>query len=262
MTSIIVRQFSQLLLLASPVLTLHWSLLDWLGYGTGTTAPVSIDLFVIVLSGPKEVVELKIRVLLILVGCCLVLLLDVLDHYLPKRDFDSFRALYLDELKQEWREFLGEEIRINVLHARRRWFFPLIRIFYWTWNDGFAQTHLDGNLFLTTWQGVAGETFRRRRPLLVDFRESKNQILRFYERWLPFNQFHLWPRQISKTKELCCILSIPMFISSQKLSPKWRPVGVINLDTLSDAGADFLVSNQEELSKYFMDYGKIIAYLG
>src|SRR5207244_1627026 len=113
-----------------------------------------------------------------------------------------------------------------------------------TLNDGFAPQDLDANLFISTWQGVAGKALRKRKPLLVDMREGVNKRLKIYERWLPFNQFRLWPRQLSKTQEVKCVLSIPMFISSGKLSPRWKPVGVINLDTLTDSGAAFLLERR------------------
>jgi hypothetical protein len=259
MTRILVRQISQLLLLIGPIITLNWSILDWLGYAG--TDEVRLNFLLFDLVGPKQVVEFKIRGAVIIVGWFSIFLHDMFEYYVPERDFKKFRSLYLDNIRLEWRKTIPTEIRISIFHARRRWFFPICRILCWTWNDGFEPSDSDANMRLMSWQGVAGQVLKKRKPLLVDFRETRNKNLKVYERWLPFNQFRLWPWQLTKTKEITCILSIPVFISSGEPSPRWHVVGVINLDTLTEPGAEFLVRNHQTLSNDLADYGKIIAYL-
>lgn len=262
MAKILIRQFSQLLLLIGPILTLPYSILNWVGVPGRPEDFVKINLIITQLEGPKQAVEFKVRLGLTILGCIIVLLHDVFEYYLPEREFKAFRFLYLEKLKTGWRATLPPEVRISVLHARRRWFLPFIRLFSWTWSDGFAPSHSDTNILLTSWQGVAGKALKSRNPTLVDMRTLGPRKLKIYEKWLPLNQFRLLPWQLSKTREIKCTLSVPMFISSGKLSPKWRAVGVINLDTLTATGADFLTANQQALSNDFTDDGKIIAYLG
>ena len=68
MTKLLIRQLSQLLLLVGPVVTLNWSILNWLGYEGGPSDPVNVNLFLIELTGPKQEVEFKIRGVIILLG--------------------------------------------------------------------------------------------------------------------------------------------------------------------------------------------------
>ncbi|HET8783889.1 MAG TPA: hypothetical protein VFM63_15855, partial [Pyrinomonadaceae bacterium] len=75
------------------------------------------------------------------------------------------------------------------------------------------------------------------------------------------NEFHLWPWQLKDTAALKYILCIPMFKTTKGESKSFQCVGVITLDTVSDAGAAFLKQNRYRLIEYFLDKGKVIACL-
>ena len=262
MTKLLFRQLSALLFLVAPIVTLNWSILNLLGYAAGPTDPVNVNLFLIELTGPKQEVEFKIRGVIILLGFTLGFLYELYDRYFPERRFYQFRSFYLNTIKTKWRQDLIPDVRISIQHAKRRWFFPFCKVLSWTWNDGFAPNDRDVNLWLTSWQGVSGLALKQRQPLLVDFRGIRGKKLKFHEKWFLLNQFKLWPLQLTKTKEVKCILSIPLFISTGELSPRWKSVGVLNLDTTSDIGAEFLIAYSQKLSDQFADQGKIVAYLG
>lgn len=261
MPRIILKHSAQLLLVLTPVITLNWSILNWLGFQGSPTDHIEADFSLFTLSGPKQVVELKIRVLVVALGAAILLFHDSYEHYRPRRDNKKFKAAYLESLKKQWEKILIPDIRINILHAKRYWFFPFLSFFSWTWNYNFSLYDKDTNLFLSTRQGVAGIAFRKGRPQLVDLRKAKNFRLHFHEKFLLLNQFHLWHSQLKKTESLQCILSIPLLMATTDLSPEWRVVGVINLDTSTEIGAEFLNCYDEVLANYFIDYGKVIAYL-
>jgi len=241
-------------------------------------ASIFISSFVHI-AGPKEEVEFKLRVIVTFCGLVMVLGSEIFDYYLPKRDFHEFRDLYLEnEARKNWRKQLRADVRINILHAYRLGrFLWMIRVFRWTWNDGFRPPHghFDVNLGLTTFQGVCGKAFRTKTPIFVDFREEPPTARdRTYQNWIPFrwswfqlrswppfNQFHLWPWQLSKCKNLKGVLSVPILKKSKGNSPKWRAVGVINLDSVTDEGTEFLKTHRNKLTVYFVDYGKILASL-
>jgi hypothetical protein len=259
MAKILIRHLSQILIIIAPAFTLSWSILDWLGYSGAPTNVVQVNYWFIHLSGSKQEVELKIRMALIVTASILVFIHEAYEHYIPERDLKKFRVLYLEDMKKKWRNYLLPDIRVSILHARRLWYFPFIKIFSWTLTDGYAPNDLDANLFLTSRQGVAGIALRKKMPQLADMRERRQAS--FIERWFLFNQFHLWPWQLHKTGSVKCKLSIPLLIETGELNPRWRSVGVINLDTATDVGAEFLVFYKKDLSEYFVDHGKKIAYL-
>jgi len=60
---------------------------------------------------------------------------------------------------------------------------------------------------------------------------------------------------------LRAVVSIPILEQSEELSPSFKSVGVINLDTSSSAGAELLRRNERELAEYFIGFGKILAAL-
>ncbi len=72
---------------------------------------------------------------------------------------------------------------------------------------------------------------------------------------------HLWPWQIKNSEHLKYILSIPIFRASKGNSVAFKCVGVTNLDTTTEVGADFLEVYEEELIDLFTERGKVIACL-
>jgi hypothetical protein len=192
------------------------------------------------------------------------------DAYLPYLTLQRFRKLYLDEQKPAWRTLLGDDIRINIMFTKRKWYLFFFRRFIWVWSDGFTapNAHLDSNLWLTEFQGACGQALRAKTAVHVDFRKLEPEpkwtqyVPDFVSRYFPVNQFRLWPRQLKKTSRLIAILSIPIYLPTQDDCPTWRCVGVVNLDTLSKSGGDFLSTNRKKLVAYFVQATANVARLG
>jgi hypothetical protein len=255
---------AQALLILSPILTLSWSLLNWLGHSrAGPKDIVTVGLGFLHLTGPKQEVEVQLRIGLSVCALLLVMGGELADLYLPQRNIKSFRAQFLKELGVDWRHEWGEDFRICIMHARRRWFFPFSRLFQWTWYDGFEPPigHFDTRMILTEWQGVCGLAFRRQEAQWVDFRGKSFENLTFAERWLLRNRFHLWRWQLTKTRKLLAVLSVPMLYQLRTNGP-WKSAGVFSLDAVTEKGAILLDKNKEALVEYFIGIGKIIAWLG
>ena len=251
----------QAALVLSPLFTMGFSLLNLLGHREATPTDELQFLF---FSGPKQEVELQLRILITAIALCLSLTFEAVDLYLPSRSLVRFRKRYLEEQKKEWRTKLHPDIRINIMYARRRWYFLWgIRVFEWTWNDGFEppNEHQDANMWLCDRQGACGKALRSMRPQSVYLEAGPSQPLTFPQRWLFANEFRLWSSQLRRTAHLRAVISIPILEQSDDLSPSFTSVGVINLDTSTQAGAERLRGNERELAEYFMRLGKILAAL-
>jgi hypothetical protein len=259
----LLRYGCQALLVLGPVFTLNWSLLNLLGLSNKRpTDIVSLHLWLWQLTGPKQTVELKLRLIVSTIALVGVFTAEIFDLYLPDRQRRQFRAEYFAEKQGEWQKKLGQDVRINIMFAHRLWFFPFLRVFRWGWrSDNYSppEGHFDANILLTEWQGVCGLAFRARDAKFIDFRNSPTPVLRWWQRWPPWNRFHLWPSQLRKTAKLRYVVSIP--IMKEKANGSWTAVGVINLDSISDSGADVLDKNRNKLIEYFVKSGKILAFL-
>jgi hypothetical protein len=257
---LLLRYGLQAVLVLAPLLTMGFSLLNLIGHSAAGPSQVVSVLF---LSGPKQEVELQLRIYITIVALVLSLTFEAVDLYLPSRSLMRFRKHYLEEQRKEWRAKLSPEIRINIMYARRRWYtlWLFIHVFEWTWNDGFEHPneHIDANLWMCEFQGLCGRAFRTGKPQSVYFDGGKPMTFR--ERWLFGNEFRLSGWQLRKTVHLKAVISIPILEQSDDLSPSFKSVGVINIDTSSTAGADILRRNERELADYFMRFGKILAAL-
>lgn len=249
----------QAVLVLAPLLTRGFSLLNLIGHSAaGPTDVVSV----LLLTGPKQEVELNLRIYISVVALVGSLTFEALDLYLPSRSLLRFRKRYLEQQKAEWRAKLIEDVRINIMYARRRWYFLwLARSFEWTWNDGFAppNEHVDANLWICEFQGACGRAFRAGKPQAAYF--DAVEMMSFRQRWLFGNPFRLSGWQLRRTTHLKAIISIPILEQSDDLSPSFRSVGVINLDTSSVNGAKKLKDNEQTLTAYFIGLGKILAAL-
>jgi hypothetical protein len=245
------------------MLTLQWSVVDWLWGPFAHPQDVHLAVFGMTFVGTKEQLELKFRAWVSAVALALVFAVEITDVYLPRARMLEFRKAYLDAERATWREVLSPDIRLNIMHARRSPVFLFYRVFDWTWNDGFdPPRHQDANLFLTEFQGVCGLTLRSERAFLADLRAAGQ--MSFAERWFLRNRFRLFKWQLDKTRNTKAVLSVPMFVERKAGSAeakKWRAVGVINLDTDTDAGAALLQDRQDDLVTYFGRVGKVVAKL-
>lgn len=178
------KLIAQALLLLAPMITLSWGVVNLLGNDKGPTDVVTFASF----TGPKQEVEMKLRAITTACALALIIVFEVVDSYIPRRDLKEFRSIFLKQQIPIWRKptiepGLGDDIRINIMHIHTSWLGLLfLRRFYWTWNDGFEPpNHKDANLMLFTFQGVAGVAYRRGEAQAVDLRSLPPPIVRFNE---------------------------------------------------------------------------------
>lgn len=256
-----IRYGIQAVLLLAPMTTMGFSLLNFVGHrNAGPTDSVQF----LGLVGPKQEVELRIRIYLTVIAVVATLAFEAVDLYWPSRSLLRFRKRYLELQKKEWRSNLSDDVRINIMYARRRWYtlWLFVKVFEWTWNDGFAHPneHRDANMWICEYQGACGKAFRSQKPQSVYF-DPTPVTMTVRERWLFRNQFRLSFRQLNRTSHLRAVVSIPILEPSEELSPSYTSVGVINLDTSTETGSKTLHENEQALTEYFMRIGKILAAL-
>jgi hypothetical protein len=206
------------------------------------------------------------KVLLSLVGLILVLAYDAWDLYVPRQQLRRFGKKYCEKLAEHFNgdgyPKLGEDLRLNIMYVRGVWPF---RWFRWLANFGFApagRSYKDSQLFLFTWQGVAGKAVAERAHYWADLRDSA--ALTTAERWLFKNRFRLAFWQLSRTSHVLAILSVPLFREvGEKPNIRSKLVGVINLDAVSPTGAAWLSSEDTrvQMVKFLADYGAFLAFL-
>jgi hypothetical protein len=260
-----VRYVSQAAIVIGPMFTAGpVSLLDIFGLGKGSQNEYTLSLAgLTTLVGPKSAVQLQLALVLSILGMSLVFVYDYLELYLPQRKIEQFRADYLESLKARWREALGPEVRLNVMMARRHWWlFGLVRVFSWTWSMGFDEEGScdDGDLFLTEAQGVCGQALRSRQVCWADLRVAETPA-----KFPRGNQFKLWPRQVWKTRNVKAVISVPILLVTTTRSghQRVRAVGVINVDSLTASGAEYILSSdvREDIVREFGRVGKLLAKL-
>jgi hypothetical protein len=264
MIRVAIRVGVQLLTILAPLFTMQWSLLDRLGYGPDASNMVQVSAWGYpVLFGPKPEVEFTVRAFISAAGLALFFIYEAVEFYIPRRNLTAFRKAYLAEAAPEWRKQLSDDIRINLMFGRRPWWGAwAFSYFQWTWSDGFKPHDRDVNmpLLASPWQGVCGMAYKTKRPQSVYFDSAPGQ-LSFQEKWLLRNSFRLWGPQISRTRELRGVISIPIVLATEGLSPQYKAVGVLNLDTCSESGAKLLKENENALAEYFHRLGKILGAL-
>lgn len=259
------RYISQGLLVLGPLLTLEWSFLDWCCPNQNLSPGQGLHVWFTTIPGSKQEIEFVLRLIATTIALFLVFTYEILDLYVPRRDLREFRNIFLKEKGKTWRKEFLDDIRINVMFARRYWYFPFFRILDCIWNDGYTpspklpKSSRGVNPWLTEWQGLSGLVLRTGEAKWVDFREKQPKTYRFYERWPPWNQFHLWPWQLNKMEHITAALTVPVVL--QRSQGVWKSVGVINLESMTDKGADNLLDNKDSLVEYFWRYGKILAPL-
>jgi hypothetical protein len=256
----LIRYGAQLALLMAPMFIANWSLLDQWGlivHDTGGFRLTGVG--TLFQSGTKEQLELRAAASLTLFAFVLVAAAEAVDLYFPKRRLEEFRSLYLDDERKRWVKKLGSGFRLNVMYAKRCWYLAwLSRRLHWGWSYGYRLPHQqyrdEGVKFHTSWllcQGVCGLAYRRREPQLADLRSV--QPTGWHRFW--FNPFRLSPWHLAKTAGVKAVLSIPI------LEDDGRAVGVLNVDTQTDAGVSILQKNESALVDFFGQKGKLLAEL-
>jgi hypothetical protein len=202
---------------------------------------------------------------------------DVVNLKLPQDEARRFGRTVIADAFNEFQQHLqkgveiGRDVRVNVMIARRVWWLLYLRrTFDWYANRGFAPDgrgmHRDNRLFLFTWQGICGKALGDQTLIAVDLREMKpRKGFLWYVSWLlPINEFRLFGWQTKDTAHVQVVVSIPIFrLLEEAPNERWKVVGVINIDAVSDLGAAWLSDTgvQDELGRFFKETGTIIAFL-
>jgi hypothetical protein len=174
---------------------------------------------------------------------------EMAAHFLPQRQAKKVADAFVGTLFDDFGKVisgqgmkLGPDIRINVMFVRRSAFTLFFRRFVWFANRGFDGGHRDNGLFLFVGQGICGRAFLERQTLSVDLRtidKSKVPV------WPCRENFWLLPWQRKCTAHLTAILTIPIFAELHEgPMTSYKRVGVINIDAVSEIGAERLLSNK------------------
>jgi hypothetical protein len=258
MGRLLLRYLSPTILALSPLFTNQYSLLDLIGIVPDSSGVLHLGFgSYLSLVGPKVQVEMQLRAWITAVGIGALLLSGYFDAYAPSRTLTKFRHDFLQEVcRAEWRKRgrLRSDIRINVMYLRWRFFFRVI------WRDGFQPSDRDFGVRLMIWQGVCGKAARRKEAVFVDFRSMPQESGTFANRWLLGNKFRLFGWQLKKTRDLKAILSVPIYETVGQLEKAHEIcVGVINVDTKTDAGATHLAGKTRDLAVFLAKHGTLIA---
>jgi len=233
----------QLTLTLGALLGAQYSLLNWMfnSEAKPTEAIVVAPFGFLLLSGPKQEVELKIRLAIVAAGFAALFVHEAVAYWIPRRNLLQFRKEYIDLEKDDWQTQLHHDVRINLMFAKRRWYtLWLLPVFEWTWNDGFKPEHRDANMWICVLQGAYGQAYRTRTAQFASIPAGSFQALTPREKWLLGNRYHLTKRQLRKTRHVLAVLSIPIVKRTDGLSPRYKAVGVMNLDSDTSDGAAIL----------------------
>ena len=158
---------------------------------------------------------------------------------------------------------LGADIRVDVLVLGSPLpLLPLRLVFKWFANPGFVGQHADNGMFLWRWQGLSGLARAERKSMFVD--SAGLTKITAAAGWRSKEGLYLTKRQCRTTAHLRAILSVPLLREVQRkgsLLKKWKAVGVINVDAVSENGATWLVANRSLLEAYLLEEGALLADL-
>jgi len=220
--------------------------------------------------GLSDPTDAQVRGVGAMVGLMLVFVFDFFNLYLPKEEARRFAKLFFDRLVYEFSDedapAFGSDLRMNVLFIRApRWIGKRILPLRWAANVGFAPAfgnNSDAHFWIWGFQGVCGRAIRKGFPQFSDLR---GEIM--YDRWssmvIPWRvNFRFFRWQIRRTAHVKAVLSVPIHAqTAPSPNPKMRLLGVVNLDAVSDGGADWLVKTHKGTAEYLCDQVQFLAYL-
>ncbi len=218
-------------------------------------------------AGVSGLGETNLKVLLSMLGLCIVLGWDVVDLYIPREQLRRFGKDYADKLAKQFEKpapypQLGTDVRINIMYVA--WFGMR---FKWMANYGFvtsSRSYPDVHMCLARWQGAAGQAVALQDTVWVDLRDQSKAELTFAQRWFFGTEFRLWHSQFKRTAHVLAVLSVPIVRAvGTKQNPKPKIVGVINVDAVSAKGLEWLENKEtrQQLVTFLGDYGSFLAFL-
>lgn len=209
------------------------------------------------------------KVVLSLIALFLIFCWDAVELYIPRQRLRQLGKEYADKLAKKFEDprypQLGTDLRLNVMYLRG---LGPLAWFRWVANYGFvnrSHTYPDAHMLLMRWQGVAGRAVGAGAPIWVDLRGQGKARLTFSERYLFKSPFRLWHTQFAATEQVLAVLSVPLILEAgSRPNPRARIVGVINLDAVSERGAEWLSDPEvrSEMLRFLADHGSFLAFLG
>src|SRR6266850_3438926 len=124
MASIVLRVLVQLLVTLAALLGLQYSIFNWItGSRAALTDVVTFAPFGIVLkTGQRQEVELALRLWIVGIAFAVLFIHEAVAYWVPKQNLLQFRKEYIDLEVADWRKELSNDIRINLMYAKRRWY--------------------------------------------------------------------------------------------------------------------------------------------
>src|SRR4051812_46700195 len=109
MLKIAIKIGLQLLLVAAPLFTMEWSLLDWGGVPqTGANHYVVLHVMGhALMQGPKAEVEFRLRAVMSTLALAGLFIYEAAEFYIPREGLRNFRKEFLELEAAEWRTQLG-----------------------------------------------------------------------------------------------------------------------------------------------------------
>jgi hypothetical protein len=213
----------------------------------------------------------QLQAIVALCGLVLVFGFDVYNLYIPKQDSRRFGKAFFDRMVKDFTDQgapkFGRDLRMNVLLLRwpkRLGRFNILPL-RWVANVGFDPAfgvNADAHFWIWGFQGVCGRALRKGFPQFSDLRTEKPRDATWSLFFPSRENFRLFRWQIRRTGHLKAILSVPINRPDDSpTNPRLRIVGVVNLDAVSDDGADWLKKEREQTTKYLSDHGQFLTYL-
>jgi len=206
-----------------------------------------------------------------LFGLILVFIFDFFNLYLPMQKTRQFGDAFFERIVQDFEQNnaprFGTDLRLNVMFLRKPRLlgrfhpFPL----RWVANRGFNPAFgaaRDLHIPLWGFQGVCGRTLRKRLPQFADFRMHQLDDS-CSSAFFPLRaNYRLFRWQIRRTEHVKAILAVPICLpDGGPPNPRLKIIGVMNLDAISDAGAEWIVRTREQSVKYLTDNGQFLTLL-
>lgn len=214
--------------------------------------------FILGPSPERSTIERFVAAIFASVSIMVMTVYESIMHLWPRTQVRNFAEAYVKNALDDFEEEIAEsglrmatDLRVNVLFAR--W-----HRFVWFANRGFTGCHHDNNLWILRWFGLSGNALKEKNTIAVDLRGRTPSG----GRWPRRENLWLFSWQARKTRHLKAVVSIPIFKETKKgAMTHHKAVGVINVDAVSDAGAEWILSNGPALEAFFGDRGTALVWL-
>jgi hypothetical protein len=120
----------------------------------------------------------------------------------------------------------------------------------------------DAHFWIWGFQGVCGRALKKGYPQFSDLRGGSSPDPWWRTPFPSRRNFRLFRWQLQKTAHVKAILSVPISIpNDSSVNPKSHIVGIVNLDAVSEDGANWLKNELQQTTEYLCDHGQFLTYL-